>query len=134
HHGAQARIGDVDGQAGRDERGVPRLQQQRCIERGAQVQAGAGRGGIAGQRPLAFKARIKDLDLQGVMHAAGSYARRRDTRSSSSPASLVLGPGPSSRAPPGQYTDSALSSLSNPLPATPTRLAAIMSRPLASSL
>ena len=42
HHRAQRRVGEVDRQSRRDQRGVAGLQGQSALQRGAQVEAGAG--------------------------------------------------------------------------------------------
>src|SRR5436189_11495 len=47
-HRGQARVGDVDGQAGGDELALAGLEHQRRVQAGAQVQAGAAGRGIAG--------------------------------------------------------------------------------------
>ena len=62
----QARIGDVDGQAGGDQHGLARLEDEVFLEHGAQVEAGGTRGGVLRQREVAAQAGVEDLGLQGM--------------------------------------------------------------------
>ncbi|MNV88701.1 hypothetical protein D3C71_1829270 [compost metagenome] len=62
--GRQARVGDVDREAGGDEDGLARLEDDFFLEHGAQVEACGTRGGVLRQREFAADAGIEDLGLQ----------------------------------------------------------------------
>ena len=82
---------EVDRQARRHQRGVAGLQRQRRVERGAQVQAGAGGGGVGRQRPFVAEARVEHLHFERAVHHAVAVASRRSAiRSSSASASCGL--------------------------------------------
>src|SRR5688572_27418459 len=78
-HRGIARIGDVDGEASRDQDGLARFQGEGGVDAGAQVQAGAAGRGIGRQQVL--HAWIENLDINGV-HAGFSLIQVRKARCS----------------------------------------------------
>ncbi|KAG0944158.1 hypothetical protein G6F31_014629 [Rhizopus arrhizus] len=133
-HRAQVRIGDVDGQAAGDQRGIAGLQGQRGIQRRAQVHAGAGFGGIGRQRPAVAEARIEQLDLQRLgSESLGHAWSLRAISASSCSASSRLEVAGNTCSPSCQKAVAALLSLSKPPPLMPTWLAITRSRRLSTS-
>ncbi|MCY1452409.1 hypothetical protein D9M71_693250 [compost metagenome] len=89
HDRAQVRIFDMDGDAAGNQRRIPRLQGELGFQRGAQVHAGAGFGGIGRQGPGIAEAGIEQLHLQrvqgrGLGHACNLWAIRDNSCSASS--------------------------------------------------
>ena len=79
-HRGQAGVADVDGDAGRDQHRLAGLQQQRRVEAGAQVEAGAAGRGVG--RQLLGHARVEHLQVDrrsscAVMRWAISRTRSR---------------------------------------------------------
>ncbi|MNG18285.1 hypothetical protein D3C84_1023360 [compost metagenome] len=62
----QARIANVDGQAGRDQHGFTRFDHDVFFQHGAQVEAGGAWGGVLRQREFGTDAWVEDLGLQSV--------------------------------------------------------------------
>ena len=111
-HRRVAGIADVDRQAGRHQLGSARLQDQRRVDAGAQVEAGAAGGGVGRQPP--GHARVEDADVDAGHGAArarfGAAAIRVAISATSWRASASLPARASSRAPSASIRVSALSS------------------------
>ncbi|MNO76169.1 hypothetical protein D3C76_672390 [compost metagenome] len=65
-HGRQARVADVDRQAGGDQQGLAWLEDGVFLEQGAQVQAGGAGGGVLRQGEFGAQAWVEDLGLKSV--------------------------------------------------------------------
>ena len=60
--GSEGRVGEMDRNAGGNERGVPRLERERCIEACAQIESrGAAR---CVMRQLSAQTRVENLDVE----------------------------------------------------------------------
>src|SRR5690606_28239464 len=94
----EARIADVDRDAGRHQCARPRGERQRLVEAGAKVEAGAARAAVGGQ-PLAHPG-VEDLefDFHAVSSVEGRRARRPAWRPIASPATSRMMPGIMERA------------------------------------
>ena len=64
HAHSVAGIGHVDRQTGRNQHGGAGFDGDGLVDAGAQVQAGAARGGVGGQHVL--HARVEDLDVDSL--------------------------------------------------------------------
>ncbi|VVN71504.1 hypothetical protein PS685_05059 [Pseudomonas fluorescens] len=62
----QARVADVNRQAGRDQQGFARLDDGVFFQHGAQVEAGGAGRGVLRQREFGTDAGVEDLGLQSV--------------------------------------------------------------------
>jgi hypothetical protein len=64
YHGRQSRVIDVNGEPGRNELGLARLEHERRVQAGTQIQPGGAPGGIRRQREVGADARVQNPHLQ----------------------------------------------------------------------
>ena len=64
NHGREPRLGEMDGDAAGDKLSRARLEFDRLIDAGAQVQAGSAGGGIV--RQIVLQARVEDSNVEFV--------------------------------------------------------------------